>query len=332
MSFVKLSFDELCQRICEYKKTLIVFHTKPDADAIGSAFALRYLLMMMGIPAICACDDEIPERLSFLCEEAQGSVLIDDILLGHERVISLDAASPAQLGHLYERLHRDVDIMIDHHAEGRIYADNYVRPDASAVAEIVFDIALWLRDNGKIPEIPQSVLDCIYAGISSDTGGFRYSNVTPATHVYASKLIEMGVDGALINHLLFEAKSLKQIKAEGEAARRLSLYKKGRIASVVFPYSAKFSLGLRDEHLETIIEIPRSLEGVEIAFCVKQSEEKNVFRVSMRSNCDFDVSAICARFGGGGHRRAAGCTIEARGADEAANMILCALEDTEEYK
>lgn len=328
MDFKAFGFDELCDKLCENRKTLIIYHSHPDADAIGSAFALRELLTMMGIQTICACEDEVPARLSFLTEDVQGGVVLEDgFLLGHERVISIDSASPQQLGSLFTKLHKDIDIMIDHHAEGKVYADNYVRPEAAATAEIIFDVANHLQKSGRIPYIPHRVYDCIYAALSSDTGCFKYSNVTPRTHVIASELVAAGVDTADINHKLFDSKSLKQIKAEGEAAKRLAVYEQGRVASVTFPYASKFSLGLKEEHLDTIIEIPRSLSGVEVAFTVRQPEEKNSFRVSMRSNGEFDVSKVCAIFGGGGHAKAAGCTLEAGGIYDAEKMILKAVQE-----
>ena len=323
MDFKAFTLEELCERLAQNKRTLIVYHSRPDADAVGSAFALRELLSMMGIQAICACDDEVPSKLLFLTEDVQGGVVLEDgFLLGHERVISVDSASPQQLGSLFERLHKDIDIMIDHHREGKIYADNYIRPDAAATAEIIFDVANYLVDTGKIPYIPPRAYNCIYAALSSDTGCFKYSNVTPRTHIIASELVAAGVDTADINHKLFDSKSHKQIKAEGEAARRLTVYEKGRVAAVTFPYSSKFSLGLAEEHLETIIEIPRSLSGVEVAFVVRQPSEANVFKVSMRSNGDFDVAKLCAIFGGGGHTKAAGCTVEAGGIYDAEKLIL----------
>ena len=327
MDFKAFTLEELCDKLCENKRTLIIYHSRPDADAIGSAFALRELLTMMGIQTICACVDEVPARLSFLTEDVQGGVVLEDgFLLGHERVISVDSASPQQLGSLFEKLHKDIDIMIDHHREGKVYADNYIRPDAAATAEIIFDVANYLLGQGKIPYIPQRVYTCIYAALSSDTGCFKYANVTQRTHIIASELVAVGIDTSDINHKLFDSKSLKQIKAEGEAARRLAVYEQGRVASVTFPYASKFSLGLKEEHLETIIEIPRSLSGVEVAFAVRQPEDKNVFRVSMRSNGEFDVAKICAAFGGGGHSKAAGCTIEGGGIYDAEKMILAAIE------
>ncbi len=325
--FKALSFEALCERLCEKKNTLIVFHSRPDADAVGSAFALRDLLCAMGINAICASSDEVPERLSFLAEDVQGSVLLDDLATGHERVISVDSASPSQLGSLFDRLRKDIDIMIDHHGVGTVYADNYIRPDAAATGEIIFDIAEWLLENGRVAYIPQRAYNCLYAAISSDTGSFRYANTTPKTHACAAKLIELGVDVAEVNHRLFESKSLKQIKAEGEATRRLTVYEKGRVASVTFPYSAVFSLGLTEEHLGTLIDVPRSLTGVEVAMVIKQTEDRGTLRVSMRSNTDFDVSAVCARFGGGGHARAAGCSIEAANVEEAEKILLSVIRE-----
>lgn len=324
--FRALTLRELCEKICEPRKTLIIYHVRPDADAIGSAFALRELLRMMDIPAFCACSDEIPDRLRFLADGVQGSVVIEpDMTLDHERVISVDSASPQQLGELFGRLHRYVDLMIDHHKSGTVYADYYIDAEASATGEILYEIACELRRMGRISEIPLRVIHSVYAAISSDTGGFRFANATPKTFRMAADLIEAGAEHTEISRCLFEAKSAKQVRAEGEAARRLNLYESGKIAAVTFPYSSKYSMSLQDEHLETIIDIPRSIAGVEVAFSIRQPEDAPVFRVSMRSASEFDVSAVCARFGGGGHVRAAGCTIEAANIREAEEKILNAI-------
>ncbi len=331
MGFQSLTLDALCDRLAIKRNTLIVFHARPDADAVGSAFALRELLFAMGIPAMCACVDEVPERLRFLSEHAQGSVLLDaEMGLDHERVISVDSASPQQLGALFERLRRDVDLMIDHHAMGTVYADHYIDPTASATGEIIYEIAERLRERGDLSEIPHRVYEAVYAAICSDTGSFRFANVTPKTFCIAAELLEAGVEGDQIARNLYEAKSPKQIKAEGEAARRLLIHDGGLFASTTIPYSSKYSLMLADEDMETIIDIPRSVRGVEVAFAIKQPEQTGAFRVSMRSSGDFDVSAVCALFGGGGHKRASGCSLEAANIDEAERTVLAAVR--EEWK
>ncbi len=323
--FRALDMQTLCERICENQKTLIIYHVRSDADAIGSAFALRELLRIMGIPAVCACGDEIPDRLRFLTDGVQGSVVLDEEMkLDHERVISVDSASPQQLGSLFERLRRDVDLMIDHHAMGTVYADYYIDAEACATGEIIYEIAKRLLQMGKIDEIPPRVIHSVYAAMCSDTGCFRYANATPRAFRCAAELLERGADQGEINRRLFESKSLQQIKAEGEAASRLMVYDDGKIASVTFPYSSKCALELLDEHLETIIDIPRSVAGVEVAFSVRQPEDGPRFRVSMRSS-EVDVSAICAKFGGGGHKRAAGCSLDAASVRDAEERILSAV-------
>ena len=325
--FNRLSFHDLCVRLCVNKRTLIVYHVRSDADAVGSAFALRELLCLMGIPALCACSEEVPERLCFISDDSQGSVLLDpDIDINHERVISVDSASPSQLGDMFDMLKKNVDIMIDHHAQGTVYADCYIDANASATAEIIYDIAKELLGRGKIACVPLKIYNFLYAGISSDTGGFRFSNATPKTHRIAAELLEAGVDGAEINHLLFSSKSLKQMKAEGEAARRLNLYSSKTVAVTTLPYTSIYSLGLDEGCMETVIDIPRSLAGVKVAVAIRQPTADNVFRVSMRSVGNIDVSEICASFGGGGHKRAAGCTIKAQGIDEAEHIIVRAIK------
>ena len=322
MNFKKLSLDELCFSLCENKKTLILFHVRADADAVGSAFALRELFRMMGIQSYCACSDELPERLQFLTDGVQWSVLLEEgMRLDYERIISVDSANPMQLGSLFNRLHKDIDIMIDHHAQGTVYADNYIDAEASSTGEIIYRVAKRLLGMGKIEFIPDRVVNCVYAAISSDTGGFRFSNATPETYRLGAELIALGIDHAQINHQLFETKSMTQIKVEAEAAKRLKTCADGKVAWISFPYSVCQELGAGEEHLGTIIDIARSLEGVEVALVVKEAKE-GIYRASLRSTTDFDVSYVCARFGGGGHKHAGGCTVTASSITEAEQKVI----------
>ncbi len=321
--FKSLTLEEIAERLKERKKTLIIFHARPDADAVGSAFALRELLRVMDVPVYCACADELPDRLYFLTDGTQGSVKLDsDLIIDYERIISVDSASPSQLGDIFTKLRKDVDIMIDHHAKGSIYADNYIDPVAAATGEIIYELAEILLKNGYITQIPERTLNCVYAAISADTGGFRYTNTTPKTMCIAADLIGSGIDFAKINSLLYDSKPLVQLRAEAEAIERIELYFDGRVSAVIFPYSAKDKLGAEDEHLETLIDVARAVEGAEVAFVIKQSTEESPYRVSMRSMGEVDVSAICSHFGGGGHKRASGCTVNGDSAREVCERIL----------
>ena len=311
--FRSLTLQTLCAELRPSENTLVVIHRHPDGDAVGSGFGLRLLLEAMGCRTYCVCEDEIPERLRFLVGDKQESILPENLPedFTPSQIITVDTASPTQMGRLFSMYEGKIDLMIDHHAKGMVYADGWVNGSASSAGEMIFALSRELLKTGRVSEILPDVDKLLYAAVSSDTGCFRYSNVTPATHACAAELLSGGgFDPAEINHLLFEVKSEKLLMAERLGAERLRRYCGGVLGIITFPASLKKAHGFTDEHLETLVDIPRSLEGVQIAVAVRQPTDAPVFRVSMRSNTDFDVAAVCARFGGGGHIKAAGCTID----------------------
>lgn len=324
---IELSFEELLDRLEIPADTLILFHRNPDADAVGSAFALKEILESLGSRAWCVCGDEIPQRLRFLTFDQQSSVLPVAIPedFAPTRVISVDTASPAQMGTLWETCGDKVDLMIDHHATGEAYADFYIASQAAATGEIMFDVVKHFATEGLMT-ITDSICTCLYAAISADTGGFQYSNVTPETHQRAAELVASGIDCADINHRLFSSNSLKQLRAQAAGISNLNVFADGKIAVVTFPYALKAALGLDDEHLDNLVEIARSLAGVRVAIAIKQPGTDGIFRVSMRSQGSYDVAALCATFGGGGHQKAAGCTLTAADVNEAMQKIISAID------
>ncbi len=322
-----LSHNEVLERLLEPMGTLILIHRSPDADAIGSAMALSRILAELGSPAWCICADECPVHLRFLCEGMQKSLLEEHMPadLQVRRVVALDSASPAQLGSLWERFGDMIGLMIDHHAMGERYADGLVDPTAPATGEILYDLFRPLMDDGHIT--PDAALFALlYAAISADTGGFRYSNTTPKTHMCAADLLSVGIDAALINRRLFETRSMDQLRARAAGISNLHLYADGRIAVLTFPYALKAALGLSDEHLDALVDIPRSLDGVQVALSIRQPGTEGVYRVSARSECDYDVSQLCASFGGGGHKKAAGCTLSAPDMESAVEKLLAVVD------
>ena len=323
-TYKEYTLDEVCYLLAEKKNTLIIFHVRPDADAIGASFALKLVLEAMGSKAICTCESEIPSRLSFLTEKHQRSARFENMdgSFEFERVITVDTASPSQLGNLQRLFDEKIDLMIDHHENGIRYADNYVRSDYAASGEIVFEIASRLVEIGKLASIPRDAYDLIYAALSSDTGCFKYSNVSAHTHLCAAELIKVGVDTAEINHRLFDCKSEKMLAAEAAGIQNIKFYSNRKIAAIMFPYSLKKELDLDDEHLETLVDMARAVDGVKIAISVRQSTEHRSFRISLRSSCSFDVSVIAKHFGGGGHTKAAACTIEADSIEFATQLVI----------
>ena len=325
--YSELSFEMLCERLAEPASTLILLHRNPDADAVGSAFALKELLLALGSHAWCVCADELPARLRFLADAEQESLLPEAIPEGVaiERIVSVDSASPAQLGDLYTLYGESIELMIDHHGMGEVYADHYVRDDAAATGEILFDLVRCFAEDGRI-RITKSLCERIYAAISSDTGCFQFSNVTSGTHNRAADLIASGIDCAEINRLLFHTVSYDQLRAQAAGISNLHLHADGKIGVMLFPYALKAALGLSDEHLGNLVDVVRSLEGVKVAVFIRQPKPEGVFRVSTRSACDFDVAALCAKFDGGGHKKAAGCTLEADSAEAAMEKLLAEID------
>ena len=321
-----LSLVETVDRLCDKKDTLILCHARPDCDTVGSALALKKLLIAMGMKAHIACESELPHRLEFL-PIGQESLLEAKIPADFvaERVISVDTASPMQLGELEEKYLNKVELMIDHHGKGTQYADGYIIPDFSATGEMIFAISREMLRRGVIKDMPEGVDFCIYAAISSDTGCFKYSSVTPQTHMVAASLLRSGIDAAYINHKLFDSKPFVQLKAEKLGFDNLSLYNDGKIGIICFTYEMKKENGILDQYLETLIDVARSVEGVEVAAAIRQPKDEGVYRCSMRSSCDVDVSAICASLGGGGHIKAAGCTIYAESMESAREIVLSAI-------
>ena len=326
--FNKLSFTQVCDRLAERKNTLVLFHVRPDGDAVGSALALKLLLEAIGSRVWCVCANEIPQRLAFLGEGVQTSTLISSVPndFKAERVITVDTASATQLGELNKHFEGKIDFMIDHHAKGEPYADYYVASDASAAGEIVFDISREMLKRGVVDKIPPKMDFCLYAAISSDTGCFKYSNVTPKTHICSAELLNPGIDTAEINRLLFDSKSMEVLAVEKAGLDTLKMFHNGKIAVVFFTYQMKQKLGVLDEHLETLIDVARSVEGVDVAVAIRQPGPDKTFRVSTRSSNAVDVSAVCAYFGGGGHVRAAGCTIVADCIDHVADLVVTEVE------
>ena len=322
--YKQYQLDDICRLLIEKRNTLILFHVRPDADAIGASFAMKLVLEAMGMNVLCACENEIPSRLAFLTEKHQKSAKFENIdpSFEFERVITLDTASPAQLGNLQKLFENRVDLMIDHHENGIKYADNYIRSDYAATGEIIYEIAQRLVEMGELKEIPYDAYNLIYAALSSDTGCFKYSNVSPHTHLCAAQLIAAGVDAAEINHRLFDCKSEKMLAAESAGFQNMKFYNNRKIAAVLFPFELKQKLELEDEHLETLVDVARAVDGVKIAISVRQSTSYRSFRISLRSSCSFDVSSVARHFGGGGHVKAAACTIEADSIEFATRLVV----------
>ena len=176
-----------------------------------------------------------------------------------------------------------------------------------------------LIDMGKV-SLSERIAYPMYAAISSDTGGFIFSSASADTYRLAAELIETGIDFADINHRLFHSKTKEQLSAEGFISSNITTDADGRIAYAVLSKETREALGLSSAHFETAIDVVRSVLFAEIAIFVRETDEGTV-KASLRST-GFNVAEIAAEFGGGGHVRAAGCSIPVRSAEEGAKILI----------
>ena len=321
MDYRRLELSQVCDRFVEYSSFKLLMHSSPDGDTLGSCTALAYILGKMNKTVyIVRAEDDFPEHLEPFCSIATYSPM-EAKSLDTDAVVSVDVASPIQLRENRELYEGKVTFMIDHHANGTPFADNLVIPEASATGEIVFDIAEELVLRGEIDELPIEAAEAIYLSVISDTGGFRYSNTSPKTHICAAKLIDLGVRHSLISMLCFDSKSPEQIEAEKITYNNLRILLDGKL--VIAALDTKTKNGLKNEYFENAVNIARSVKGALVSCSLKEKEATpGDYRVSLRSGDGGpDVSKICAEFGGGGHVRAAGCSLLADSIDEAVNII-----------
>ena len=297
---MRIEFDEAVAEVKKADDILILCHRNPDGDTLGSGFALLRALKAMGKRARLACDDVIPEKFSYLYEG------IESVSFDERFIISVDVAERKLLGTDFNEKYGDrVDLSFDHHGTARLFAKKtYCEPDSASACEILFNVIKALG-----VEIKGEIASCIYTGMSTDTGCFRYSNVTPRTHRIAAQLIEKGADHARINVKMFETKSMSDIMLERMCLESLESFGEGRVAVITVTKAMLNECNTDKSAIDAIKPITRQIEGVEIGITVKE-EDGGKTGISVRTSENYDASLICAHFGGGGHERAAGCEMK----------------------
>ena len=280
----------------------LLCHRRPDGDTVGSAFALYYALQMLGKEVRVLCADPLPEMYRYLYPDYTPSRVLEWPV---EYVVAVDVATAELLGGLEEKYGTMVDLCIDHHPSNTDYAAlTCLWAGAAACAEPAAAIikAIGLPVAGRIAE-------CLYTGLATDTGGFRFSNTTAATMRLAAEIMESGVDTARLNTCIFESVSKAKMLAEARMMSALQFYENDRIAVMPVTLAIRAETGVTGEELEDVAGIPRKIEGVLLGITIKEHEEE--CHISLRSKEPVNADRIAAAFDGGGHRFAAGCTIRA---------------------
>ncbi len=327
--FMKKSVSDNCKDLSLHKTAkflkkhdnfVILTHASPDGDTLGSGYALYYGLKEIGKVAAVICDDVIPQKYGYFVRET------DNIDADKATVIAVDVAAKPLLGSLAEEFGDKVDLCIDHHISNSRYAKNLcLDASASATCEVIFELLEIMKVN-----INDTAAKALYTGIATDTGCFKYSNVTAKTHIIASKLYEYDIAAADINKLMFDTKSRKLLELERMVLDTAEYHFDNKCILLAVTAEMQEKTGCGGSDLEGIAVISRSVEGVIAGISIKQTGD-DTFKISLRTYPPLNASDICSRIGGGGHNAAAGATVKGTLA-EVKKMVLEAVKAEMEAK
>lgn len=312
---MRIDYKEAAQFIVECDNVLILTHASPDGDTLGSGFALCRALRNAGKKANVLCSDDFPERYAFMYKDC-GPMDFEP-----QTVIAVDVADAKLLGEKLSVYADKVQLCIDHHISNTEYAERLLLGETSAAAcEVIYRL---LKEADMVIDDQTAV--CLYTGIATDTGCFKFENVTKETHLIAAQFHDYDIPFAKLNRQLFDIRSKDRIKAEQLILSGFETECDGKCAVVILTLDLIEKAGIDPDEFDGIASVIMQVEGVEIGITVRE-KTKGVFKASVRSGSDADVSAMCRRFGGGGHIRAAGCTLEGTPEDVKKRLFAAAAE------
>ncbi len=287
-------------------QTVSIFtHIRPDGDAIGSSLAWKRIISLNTECFVSVyCPDTIPSKYHFLpgVEEFQQTV---ERSIDHDLVFVLDCSDFERLDYLKESVQANTQIVnIDHHTTNVYFGRyNLVHTSAAATAEVIFSLC-----NEYDLHVDKDAAFCLFTAISSDTGSFKYDNTTPNTLRISADLLDKDIKPSLISQKLFDERPYSTLVLLGEALKSLTLDPNQKIAWMGVDDEQIVKSGAKPAELDGFVNYLRDIEGVEVGIFFYHSSRGHT-KVGFRSK-SLDVSCIAFSFGGGGHPRAAGCTVE----------------------
>lgn len=286
----------------EEREILIFTHENPDGDAIGSMMALYLFLKKKGKDVVPAMKDDLPYIYNFL--PASEDIKKLPIEKEFETAILVDAAFKERSG--VEIKAKEV-IRIDHHIGGKfesIY--DYVEVGSPSTTSLVTQILRQWDENS----IDKDIATCLYTGLITDTGNFRYNNTNEKTFEIAQYLVSKGADPFYISKMIFERNRLSTLMLLQKTLSTLEIHQNGKIAILTVFRDFLNQTGSTEEETEGFVNFARSIDGVKVAVLMIQKQDLYTWRVSLRGKGDVNVQKIASELGGGGHKDAAGCRVK----------------------
>lgn len=315
------ALEDAAQAIRASRTVVLACHVNPDGDALGSLLGLGLALLALDKSVTFLSEDGVPDILAFL--PGAERVRRTTNLLAFDLALVVDSGDLPRVGKSIQpvigRARRVVDI--DHHVTAGAFGDiRVLNARAASTAEIVYALLTTL---GAV--ITPEIATCLFTGIITDTGSFRFQNVTPNTLRVAAALLEAGAPPAHISENVFDNRTFAATRLLGAALAALRQTDDGRIVWTHVTAQDFHAFGAADADTEGIVSYVRGVRGADVGILFREMADGTV-RVSLRSREGLDVSQIAARFGGGGHRMASGCTLPGPLAEAEQSVLSAVLE------
>ena len=294
----RVTVNEAAAMLATADRVLILIHQFPDGDTIGSGFALCHALQALGKSARVECHDVIPEKYSYMVSA------VPQPMFEPEFICAVDVADSKLLGASLQKYADRVDLCIDHHGSHREF-EQHLLLDASMGANSM--IMLQVIETMGVT-VDQTIADCLYTGIATDTGCFKHSNTTPLAHRMAAQLMEAGAQAEPINRVMFDMKSRARMQLEKMALQNIAFYDHDRCAIMCVTTDMIRESAATESDMEGLSPLARQIEGVWVGVLLRQRADGD-YKVSIRTGTHANAAAICTLLGGGGHPGAAGCTL-----------------------
>ena len=312
-----LTISETASWLAKRNNFLIITHRRPDGDTLCCAGALARGLKELGKTAYVLFNAEATERYKRFVEDYWASDNYE-----FENIIAVDTASTELFTDNAGKYKDVVSLCIDHHGSNTMYADYLcLDADSAACGEVVF--AILMAMSGYISKV---TAERLYVALSTDTGCFSFGNTTANTLSVASKLVEFGAPHRKLNKLLFRTKTHGRINIEGMLISGMEYYYDGKVAIATITKEMMASTNADEDDMDDIAVIAGSVEGVGVGVTIRETSSAQDCKISVRTVLPYNAHDICARFGGGGHKMAAGFTAE-KTIDEIKSELLIVLAD-----
>ncbi len=278
----------------------ILSHRRPDGDTIGSSAALCLGLRQLGKTAHVLENKEVSCRFQWLHEGlTKPEVEEGDV------IVSVDVASPGMLPQAFTPLLGRVALRIDHHDSATSFTDEeLVDPTSASCAELTWDVLSMMG-----VQADRKIAEAVYVGVSTDTGCFRFANTTAHTFAVAAECARSGARVYELNQELFETNTLGRLKMQAWIVDHMQMLKNGEMAICAIPKSVEESIGVTEDDMDNISSFPRTVAGVCMAATLRQTAEGDT-KISVRAVPGYDATKVTVKFGGGGHKGAAGASLK----------------------